>query len=56
MPYTDVRRGGCAVATLKDIARQLGVNTSTVSRALNDNPSISEEMREKVRQTAEERG
>ena len=44
------------MATLKDIARQLGVNTSTVSRALNDNPSISEEMREKVRQTAEEMG
>lgn len=44
------------MATLKDIARKLGVNTSTVSRALNDSPSISEEMREKVRLTAEELG
>jgi len=44
------------VATLKDIAQRLGVNTSTVSRALNDSPSISEEMREKVRLTAEELG
>jgi len=44
------------VATLKDIAEQLGVNTSTVSRALNDSPSISEEMREKVRLTAERMG
>lgn len=44
------------MATLKDIAQRLGVNTSTVSRALNDSSSISEEMRERVRQTAEEIG
>ena len=44
------------MATLKDIAQALGVNTSTVSRALNDSASISEEMREKVRQTARELG
>lgn len=44
------------MATLQDIARVLGVNASTVSRALNDSPSISEEMREKVRQTARELG
>ena len=44
------------MATLKDIAQRLGVNTSTVSRALNDSPSISEEMREKIRLTAAEMG
>lgn len=45
-----------SMATLKDIARLLNVNASTVSRALNDSPSISEEMREKVRTAAEELG
>ena len=44
------------MATLKDIAKLLNVNTSTVSRALNDSPSISEEMREKVRFAAKELG
>lgn len=44
------------MATLKEIAQKLGVSTSTVSRALNDSASISEEMREKVRLTAKEMG
>ena len=35
--------------TIKDIAKELGVSTSTVSRALNDSPEISEETREKVK-------
>lgn len=44
------------MVTLKDIAQKVGVNTSTVSRALNDSPSISEEMREKICQAAQEMG
>lgn len=45
-----------ALANLKDIAEQLGVSVSTVSRALNDSDEISTEMKEKIRQTAEELG
>lgn len=38
--------------TMKDIARELGVSVSTVSRALNDSPSISRERREFIQQFA----
>lgn len=41
---------------LEDIARELGVSTSTVSRALTDNPSISKPMRSAVKALALERG
>ena len=34
--------------TMKDIARELGVSVSTVSRALNNSPRISPEQREKL--------
>lgn len=34
--------------TIKDIARELGVSPSTVSRALKDNPDISQETRNAV--------
>lgn len=40
--------------SLNDIARQLGVSVSTVSRALNDHPSISSGLKEKARHLAEE--
>jgi LacI family transcriptional regulator len=35
--------------TLKSIARELGVSISTVSKALKDNPEISEDTREKIK-------
>ncbi|WP_158737033.1 LacI family DNA-binding transcriptional regulator [Alteribacillus sp. YIM 98480] len=34
--------------TIKDIAKELGVSVSTVSRALNDNPDIKKETKEKI--------
>lgn len=40
-------------ATITDIAKELGVSASTVSRALRDHPDISEATKEKVRGTAE---
>ncbi len=40
--------------TIKDIARALNVSPSTVSRALKDNPDISQETRDLVRAYAEE--
>ncbi|MBL7828120.1 MAG: LacI family DNA-binding transcriptional regulator [Saprospiraceae bacterium] len=39
--------------TIKDIARELGVNPSTVSRALNNHPDIGLAMRAEVKQLAE---
>ncbi|PLW93505.1 MAG: LacI family transcriptional regulator [Marinilabiliales bacterium] len=38
--------------TIKDIARKLGVSTSTVSRALQDHPDISVKTREAVKELA----
>lgn len=40
--------------TIKDIARELGIAPSTVSRALKDHFEISEETREKVKRVAKE--
>lgn len=40
--------------TIKDIARALGVSPSTVSRALKDNPDISQETREAIHKYARE--
>ena len=39
-------------ATIKDIARLAEVSPSTVSRALRDNPRISQAVRQRVRQVA----
>lgn len=41
-------------ASIKDIAKSLGVSISTVSLALNDKPRVSEEMRQLVKQKAKE--
>lgn len=40
--------------TIKDIAKALGVSPSTVSRALKDNPDISQETRDAVHKYAQE--
>ena len=42
-----------AKITLKDIAKELGISTSTVSRALNDSPKISQETKQKVKAFAD---
>lgn len=40
-------------ATIKDIAKELNVSSSTVSRALKDYPGISDETKKKVKEVAE---
>ena len=40
-------------ATIKDIARELNVSSSTVSRALKDYPGISDETKKRVKELAE---
>jgi len=40
--------------TIKDVAKAAGVSPSTVSRALHDNPRISEEMRKQIKKIAQE--
>lgn len=42
--------------TIHDIAKKLNIAASTVSRALNNNPLISETTRKKIQQTAKEMG
>lgn len=39
--------------TIKDIARELGISPSTVSRALKDHPDISQETKDAVKELAE---
>ncbi len=41
------------MATLKDIAKELNIHTSTVSRALNDSREVGEETKKLVREVAE---
>lgn len=40
--------------TMRDIAEALGVSVATVSRALKDNPRISEEQKEKIKKYAQD--
>lgn len=42
-------------ASLKDIANELGVSISTVSRALKNSPEISEKMRTKIKEVAKQK-
>lgn len=42
--------------TIKDIARVLGVNPSTVSRALHDHPDVSLELKANIKHLAEQMG
>jgi len=42
--------------TIHDIARELGISASTVSRALNDNPRISLKTKEKIKAVADRLG
>ena len=42
--------------TVKGVAKKAGVATSTVSRVINDHPSISEETKKKVRKVMNELG
>jgi DNA-binding LacI/PurR family transcriptional regulator len=42
--------------TIRDVARRAGVGVGTVSRVLNDNPSVSEEAAARVRDAIEELG
>ena len=42
--------------TLRDLARELGVSHTTVSRALRDDPQVSKGVRERVKHIAKERG
>ena len=42
--------------TMKDIAERFGVSTVTVSKALNDKEGVSEELKLKIKQAAEEMG
>ncbi|WP_291860532.1 helix-turn-helix domain-containing protein, partial [Marinilabilia sp.] len=44
---------GKKYVSLKDLADELNVSASTVSRALKDHPDISLEMRQKVKRLAE---
>jgi DNA-binding LacI/PurR family transcriptional regulator len=47
---------GTMAVSIKDIARAAGVSPSTVSRALNDHPRISDETKERIRRLSEEMG
>ncbi|NCC50728.1 MAG: LacI family transcriptional regulator [Spartobacteria bacterium] len=39
-------------ATIKDIAREIGVNVATISRALNNKPGVSAELQRKIQKKA----
>jgi len=45
---------GIKRATIKDISIKMGVSTSTVSRALNDHPDISDSVKHDIKQVAKE--
>ncbi len=42
--------------TMRDIAERLGVSSVTISKALNDKEGVSEELKQKIKEVAEEMG
>lgn len=44
------------MVTIRDVAREAGVSTATVSRALNDKPSVDPELQRRVRAASERLG
>ncbi|MDQ0233501.1 substrate-binding domain-containing protein [Metabacillus malikii] len=42
--------------TMRDIAERLGVSSVTISKALNDKEGVSDELKQKIKQVAEEMG
>lgn len=44
------------VFTVKDVAKKAKVSPSTVSRVINDHPSISDDTKQKVRKIMDEMG
>ena len=42
--------------TLRDIAERMGVSSVTVSKALNDKEGVSDELKERIKQLADEMG
>src|SRR2546430_204451 len=53
---TMARRRSALPMTIKQVADHLGVAQSSVSRALNDHPDVSEEMKQRVHLATEELG
>jgi LacI family transcriptional regulator len=51
-----INQKGLNTVTMKDIARELGISTASVSRALSDNYQISEKTKILVRKAAKKRG
>lgn len=49
-------RGRVAEVSVVDLARELGVSTATVSRALNGSPAVRPELAQRIRDHAEARG
>ena len=48
--------GARCMATIKDVARRSGVSVSTVSRVLNDQPYVAEELKQRVLKAIDELG
>lgn len=44
------------MVSLKDIANMCGVSVATVSKALNDQPDVGQETRDKIKSLADELG
>lgn len=49
-----VREGSLRMTTMKDVASRAGVSIATVSRVLNENPSVEQSIRERVIRAATE--